>query len=186
MKNNYIIYILILLWPSYDSFGQYLTLDGKQFKNSDGTSFYPKVCNYIVDLTYDSANNVFFIAPHGAYGTTPDYECLSQNNCLEWLQYDFHEMKQMGFNAIRIMGLFPSKSPHKIDNTTCPLDEKNYSKFILDNTKIRFFFVLSYQSLNFISLKKKIILPKTILKKIFNIQNELSSIIPSNNLTFSF
>jgi len=49
MKNNYIIYILILLWPSYDSFGQYLTLDGKQFKNSDGTSFYPKVCNYIDD-----------------------------------------------------------------------------------------------------------------------------------------
>lgn len=125
-----IIFSSFLLIISVDSFAQYITLEGKQFKDASGNNFYPVVMNYGVDLTYDNSS-VYKIAPHHAYGGNTDYECGTPINCTDWIENDLNEIADMGFNTIRLFGIAPSKARHLITGITCPTDDNNHSYFRL-------------------------------------------------------
>ncbi len=111
-------------------FGQYVSIEGRQFKDENGDDFYPLVCNYIVYVVNNDINNfsTTFISPEFAWGSTPSLDCFNTPDCNEQLKHDFKQLLSMGFNAIRIMGLGPvfipagtvMKSYDIACNWTCP------------------------------------------------------------------
>ncbi len=62
--------------------GQYVTIEGRQFKDENGEGFYPVVCNYEADIIHDSVGN-YNIAPSGAYGVNWGYDCVPMTTCRE-------------------------------------------------------------------------------------------------------
>jgi len=89
----------------------YVTLRGKQFYDQDGKAFYPMVLNYEVNLAHiNNGTNPsdFLVAPSCSYGTTNDYENNSLGGAARML-IDFKKIKSMGFNSIRLVGIYPNK-----------------------------------------------------------------------------
>lgn len=84
--------------------GQYVTIEGRQFKDENGEDFYPVICNYAADIIHDGLGN-FNIAPSAAYGVNWGYDCVPMTTCyFDAFFHDFTEIRNMGFNAIRLMG----------------------------------------------------------------------------------
>lgn len=94
---------------------QFVTLQGNQFKDQNGVNFYPMICNYNIAWANDNTN--FFLMPSPKYGINVAADCGSLLACQQSIKDDFHEMKLMGFNAIRI-GIGISKD--KFDYPKCP------------------------------------------------------------------
>lgn len=108
-----ICFCFFLLTFSIATMGQYVTLQGKQFKDENGADFYPLVCNYIVAWAYDGSN--YFLS-------TPLFnQYNSMAECQERVQQDFHQMKQMGFNTVRIVQADINKT--KYDYPKCTTNE---------------------------------------------------------------
>jgi hypothetical protein len=111
-----IIFALFLLGPSYSLQGQYVTLDGKQFK--DGTAdFYPIVANYSISV-FETANGTKFIGPHIQYRNT-SMPCSSSTCAEALILQDLNEIKTMGFNTIRLFGLRYGKLCTQKDPNGC-------------------------------------------------------------------
>lgn len=88
----------------FSSFGQYVYLEDRQFKDEYGIDFYPVVCNYIVNYFYVNDTSEFFISPQseGFY-----YECGDLPTCDTQFYRNFLQIKHMGFNTIRLFGTQP-------------------------------------------------------------------------------
>ena len=87
-------------------FGQYVSIEGRQFKDENGDDFYPLVCNYCLDLPYTldaNGNYHFVIAPHHHYGESWRDEYTPMDSAITRIYSDFREIKNMGFNTIRLM-----------------------------------------------------------------------------------
>lgn len=84
--------------------GQYVTIEGRQFKDGNGDDFYPVVCNYIVGYLYSNDTNSFFLSPESdAWG----YECNGASTCDTQFYHNFLQLKHMNFNCIRLFGATP-------------------------------------------------------------------------------
>jgi hypothetical protein len=115
MKNKCIKFLIMsscfsLAW--FSSSEQFVTLDGRQFKDGNGENFSPIVCNYVVDIvTPDGSPNDFLnsvLSPYQKYGVDEFYECDgTTQDCNAWLLEDFNEILALGFNTIRLMGTAP-------------------------------------------------------------------------------
>ncbi len=150
------------------SFGQYVTIQGRQFKDENGNDLYPVVCNYSVNVVNTDPNNFLttFISPEHSWSTNNYFECNNEITCDQCLQNDFLQLLSMGFNTIRLMGINPTHLPEGtlIQNTydslcdwTCPVtgfyvntlnhslqDCQDDTRFLLhepftDDTSTRFF-----------------------------------------------
>ncbi len=72
--------------------------------------FFPISMNYLVDIVRDPYGNEF-IAPHHSYDLTNNYEItdgsgmLNETDCYNQIVTDLLEIKNMGFNSIRLVGL---------------------------------------------------------------------------------
>jgi hypothetical protein len=108
-----VLFLMLILKTS--AFGQVVTLEGKQFKNTDGSNFYPVVCNYRIDYAFDGTS--FFAIPHTKYGSSWADNCANLSECQQRIQEDLHEMKLMGFNTIRIVAMGPNKSSFRISSS---------------------------------------------------------------------
>ena len=91
-------------------FGQYISIEGRQFKN--GTNqFFPLVCNYLVEYIANGTSDDFFASPYSTYdGPLPGwggYECDDIPTCNTQMSRNFTEIASMNFNAIRLISLQP-------------------------------------------------------------------------------
>ncbi|MBL7915598.1 MAG: T9SS type A sorting domain-containing protein [Bacteroidia bacterium] len=108
-KAKLILFLLFYPLSTLFSFGQgNVSLDGKQFK-LNGSNYYPLILNYGVASVYNGSN--YYMAPSHMYGLNNDYECINFNDCVANMQNDFNIIAGMGFNSIRIAGLYPLYVP---------------------------------------------------------------------------
>lgn len=98
---QFIVYSGILFSQS----NNYVTLEGKQFKDENGNPFYPIVCNYLVEFVYLGVPHGYHISPEHGYGSSNNFECTDETTCDQAIINDFMQIKSMGFNSIRITGL---------------------------------------------------------------------------------
>jgi hypothetical protein len=94
----------------FHSIAQFVTLSGKQFKDENGNNFYPKVLNYYVDLAYDSNYNLppndFSHTYLAQFIQTGSDGCYNYPNITDGdtrILQDFYEIKNLGFNVIRLV-----------------------------------------------------------------------------------
>jgi hypothetical protein len=117
---KYLIIFLFITPALSSSYGQYIKLVGRQFKDGNGNDFYPIICNYSCQLAHSvefiedlSASYVTPIKDYGiGYGNpspNKNFEHNDQEGCREQMNLDFQKIVGMGFNTIRIMGLPPIK-----------------------------------------------------------------------------
>jgi hypothetical protein len=84
--------------------GQYVTIEGRQFKDENGDDFYPVVCNYIVNYFFNKDTSDFFLSPQSdGWG----YECDGATTCDTQFYHNFLQLKHMKFNSIRLFGANP-------------------------------------------------------------------------------
>jgi hypothetical protein len=81
---------------------QFVTLQGSQFKDQSGVDFYPMICNYNIIWAKETTTGNYFLMPSTAYGPNVGADCGSLSLCQQSIRDDFHEMKLLGFNTIRI------------------------------------------------------------------------------------
>jgi hypothetical protein len=117
MKSTRIKFLIIsssFVFFGFQSIAQFVTLEGRQFKDENGNNFYPMVCNYNVEFVTPTDPNDFlstFISPSKDYGNSNAYECNGTATCNTNLLVDFNEILKLGFNTVRIMGLSPIYHP---------------------------------------------------------------------------
>ena len=94
---------ILMLFIASNLFGQFVTLEGKQFK-LNGNNFYPLIINYNLGRTTSDAggSTIFYASSASSYGSTGDYECNDLAACNTQFQYEFAKISSMGFNTIRI------------------------------------------------------------------------------------
>ncbi len=117
---------------------QFVTLDGRQFKDGNGNDWYPMVMDYVFSVYYpeppaqcDPASftpdiNDLYIAQNGLTGAGLSQECDNPTTCLQQVINDFTAIKNMGFDAIRLTNgpyWFPQEGKFKV-LTNC--GEENY------------------------------------------------------------
>jgi len=87
-------------------FSQFVTLEERQFKDTNGVALYPLVCNYMIDMPYeDTIDYNFLITPNHSYGKFIIDDFLTLDSATIRIHNDFNEIKNMGFNAIRLMSM---------------------------------------------------------------------------------
>ncbi len=104
MKQHVIIVLLLLfsILTFGQSFQNFITLDGKQFK--DGSNdFYPIAVNYSIAI-YEKSN-VQFISSHLQHTETNNITCLNAQDGLDEINEDLRDIAAMGFNSVRLFGL---------------------------------------------------------------------------------
>ncbi|MDP1621267.1 MAG: cellulase family glycosylhydrolase [Bacteroidales bacterium] len=92
--------------------GQFISLEGRRFKDGNGYNFFPMVCNYCADIIHISSGSdtLYHVSPTGSYGFRWGYDYNSFDSCFyPGIRNDFTEIRNMGFNAIRLMGPVPEK-----------------------------------------------------------------------------
>jgi type IX secretion system substrate protein/cellulase (glycosyl hydrolase family 5) len=112
-----IIFYSILLLISIHSFAQYVTLNGRQFKDANGNDFYPVCMNYGVQIFYDPSTTTYFIGPNDKYGiNNGSLSCTNPGDCIDLIYTDFLNIASMGFNTVHVFGLSPdTKSSSNTD-----------------------------------------------------------------------
>lgn len=98
---------------------QYITLQGRQFKSSNGQNFYPMVCNYGFEPVYNPGSTNYYLSRVNGYGPgspaswngMPNYEFEDTTQATAYAEIlaDFTKIHNMGFNCIRTAGYAPSK-----------------------------------------------------------------------------
>ena len=106
MRKILLFLLFFLLFIPF-SRAQYVTLEGRQFKDENGNDFYPVVCNYLNSyLYYPQKPDYFFPSPNHEHDD-PCWDCTNLSECLEQYSANFRWLKEMNFNAIRLFGLGP-------------------------------------------------------------------------------
>ncbi len=106
MKKGYFLLLFSFLFCSF-SYSQYVTLEGRQFKDENGNDFYPVVCNFMTQYLYTSSQpEPFFPSPDINHDLWC-YNCISLSTCLDQIQRNFDTIAAMNFNAIRLFCLNP-------------------------------------------------------------------------------
>ena len=129
---RFLLLLFIIAIFDIASVAQYVTIEGRQFKDENGNDLYPVVCNYVVNIVnVDPLDfSTTFISPEHSWSTTNSFECNDMVTCDQQLQNDFLQLLSMGFNAIRLMGINPTHLPegtfivNKYNpqcNWTCPV-----------------------------------------------------------------
>jgi hypothetical protein len=103
--------ILLLLLVCLRCFPQFVTLQGRQFKDENGNDFNPVICNYTAQLVnepllYDFKST--HLSPHLTEGEHSDqWECGCNPAfpCEDQIANDFIYLLSMGFNTVRVFGL---------------------------------------------------------------------------------
>lgn len=114
---------LLLFTVGLNSMAQYVTLQGRQFKDENGNDFYPLMIDYNIEMVNDDApaclGNYHF-ATSLTYGNLPNaYKCNEFGTsglpkCSDQIDADLQHIKDLGFNAVNIVGLNPwSDSPSR-------------------------------------------------------------------------
>lgn len=112
MRNRICSGILLLLFMlQTNMYAQYVTLEGKQFKDEFGNDFYPICMNYGVQIAHDPGSTSYYITPNNHYGAHNDFECNNQADCFSDIHSDFVNIKAMGFNTIHVWGIVPEFDP---------------------------------------------------------------------------
>jgi len=118
MKRRLIFAVLFTTFGMV-SYGQYVTIQGRQFKDENGEDFNPVVCNYNVTIGILDTNDfsTTFISPNLHFYYPEVFKCNCQDSCDSLLINDIKQMLYMGFNTVRIMGIHPYYLPSdfKID-----------------------------------------------------------------------
>ena len=116
MRKIMLLFLFSLLFISF-SRAQYVTLEGRQFKDENGNDFYPVVCNFIGNYLYSSSQpEPFFPTPNIDHDVWC-YDCSSLSSCLDQFSANFKKLKEMNFNAIRLYMLNPEFHYSKEDST---------------------------------------------------------------------
>jgi len=115
---RYLIFGLLIYLSMNSVQAQYITLQGRQFKNG-AQDFYPVVCNYNFMMTYNvtnPGNSDYYISRINGYGPgygTPlpnaDFECSNQATAYSEIIADFKKIDSIGFNTVRVVGIGPRK-----------------------------------------------------------------------------
>ena len=160
MKKNYILRLIIsipvigLAFISCSNEGnnlnsnvkksEFVTIKENKFY-CDNKEFYPLVINYKADLISDG--NSYWIGPHAAYYKNKEAISYNRDSCLMYIKNDFKWIKELGYNAIRLVG---SPTEPAIDYSNGSVyyyatgkDNKSYNLF-LDDSKI----MLLYQAID--------------------------------------
>ena len=95
--------------------GQYVTLQGRQFKDENGNDFYPLSVDYCIDLVNadaPSCNGNYYFAPGRTYEDWPAYNFKCNNSvnsqiCPLQLDADLRHIESLGFNTVIVAGLNP-------------------------------------------------------------------------------
>jgi hypothetical protein len=86
----------------------FVTLRGKEFIDVNGNSFYPLIMNTQVNLVFPGTiNGIKLLSPASQYDVLPGLDCFNQPDCDSDLLDHFTQIKNMGFNCVRIMNLAP-------------------------------------------------------------------------------
>ncbi|MCX6267091.1 MAG: T9SS type A sorting domain-containing protein [Bacteroidetes bacterium] len=101
---KFLFVILLCNYTIFSSHGQYVTIDGRQFKDEHDSNFYPVVCNYVVNFFYTDDTSTFYVSPQC---DGEGYECDGTAACDTQFFHNFKQIKHMGFNAIRLFGAGP-------------------------------------------------------------------------------
>lgn len=106
MKNRILFSIVISLILFFqDTYSQdFVYLESNTFKYQ-GENFYPVVMNYRVNYRTDGTN--YWAVPDHGYGSSNNIECSGKENCLETIKADMQLLQDLGFNAIRLVGVRP-------------------------------------------------------------------------------
>lgn len=106
------IYFLLFFFTFSSCKPQSVTLKNKIFIDSTGQYFYPMIMNYEVELAYDSLpltlNHIKIQRP-SQIGLDGHFCCGGFDNGINNITQDFYEIKNLGFNTIRLI-LKPIKS----------------------------------------------------------------------------
>lgn len=106
MKSNLLILAVVaLLQPA--AFAQNIQLKDGKFIDGD-KPFVPVVMNYDVQLRYRGPKGAeeVYVSPSHSYFTTPNVKerCADPKDCHQIIASHFKQIKQMGFNTLRIVG----------------------------------------------------------------------------------
>ena len=108
------ICLIMIVFGLLQSYGQYVTLEGRQFKDENGNDFYPVACNYIVGYFYTYTPSEFYLGPESdGWG----YECENDPTCDAQIYRNFMQLKHMNFNTIRLFGGGPVYADTLSDTT---------------------------------------------------------------------
>jgi len=104
--------LLMVFFVTSSAMAQFVTLDGRQFKDGNGNDWYPMVMDYFLTILYQppplacckftSPPTTFWPAPAHHYGSFFGLEHNTAEDCAMDLNRDFALIKNTGFNAIRI------------------------------------------------------------------------------------
>jgi hypothetical protein len=96
---------------TYSQGSSYIHLEGKQFVDEFEDNFFPKVCNYYLQICYDNTSTFIpppvYITPHAKNNGTGYSDCQNFPACDTEIIRDFNEIFAMGFNSVRLVGLTP-------------------------------------------------------------------------------
>ncbi|MCX6267088.1 MAG: T9SS type A sorting domain-containing protein [Bacteroidetes bacterium] len=103
---KFLFVILLCNYTIFSSHGQYVTIDGRQFKDEHDSNFYPVVCNYMVGYFYTSDTASYdtaslLISPESDNWA---YNCDGVSTCDTQFYHNFLQIKHMNFNTIRLFG----------------------------------------------------------------------------------
>lgn len=106
------IAFLFLVICSGSLFGQgtgYVRLEGKQFIDHNGNPIYPLLVNWGALIQTDGVN--YYPSPYNGYGPGNSFECVNEGGCRQQILNQFNNIRSMGFNGIRLFGLYPEVNP---------------------------------------------------------------------------
>ncbi|MFO0745458.1 MAG: cellulase family glycosylhydrolase [Myxococcota bacterium] len=81
----------------------FIYMKDRQFMLGD-EPYVPVSVNYIFDIRHDTDDH-YYIAPHSAFCTTPAGCCKDAPSCLAAAREQLAQVKALGFNSLRIVGL---------------------------------------------------------------------------------
>lgn len=87
----------------------FVSLDGKQFIDHNGNPFFPLLVNWGALIKTDGVN--YYPAAYPHYGPTMYFECQNEPFCRQQILNQFNNIRTLGFNGIRLSGLFPELNP---------------------------------------------------------------------------
>ena len=96
---------------------QFMTLEGRQFKDEKSRDFYPVACNFISEYLYSASQPGFFFPSPAKDHDGPCYECNSLTSCLDQFTANFKRLKELKFNTIRLYMLNPGYYDKPGDST---------------------------------------------------------------------
>lgn len=114
MSRSNALYLCGLFWVmAQGAFGQgtgYVRVEGDRFLDENGYPFYPMVCNYFVFMPYQGTPPDIMtcrvVPGFGNAGGPNGWGAQGLDQAVKRIENDFHQLRSMGFNAVRLMATF--------------------------------------------------------------------------------